>query len=266
MNGRKAFTLIELLVVISIIALLLSILLPALSKVRTQARDVVCRSNLRQWSLACFAYVQDHNYQMEVGQAAGIWMQHLRPYIGLTEATKNDTKDDLNFCPEAIQVRATERGTEGPGLNAGPHSAWGIYNNGSYLNNVAGSYGFNWWMYKHQRDTDMGHNLSKAWERFDARKASEIPLIFDCFFHGAYPEAMHMPATTQTTNAIWEAEDMGWVCIDRHDGYINLVFLDGSVKKVELVDLYTLSWNRKFQSEWQKRISYRYPTWPDWMD
>jgi prepilin-type N-terminal cleavage/methylation domain-containing protein/prepilin-type processing-associated H-X9-DG protein len=56
---RAGFTLVELLVVISIIALLVSILLPSLKKARDQAKDTLCKANLHQLGLSVQYYIQD---------------------------------------------------------------------------------------------------------------------------------------------------------------------------------------------------------------
>lgn len=56
---RCGFTLIELLVVIAIIAVLLAVLMPALNKVKQQAQEMGCRSNLRQYGISLFMYLDD---------------------------------------------------------------------------------------------------------------------------------------------------------------------------------------------------------------
>lgn len=80
----KGFTLIELLVVISIIALLLSVILPSLRKAKEAARRVMCASNLHQWGAVLASYETDNKsrllgtFQWQGGGApypASAWLQ-----------------------------------------------------------------------------------------------------------------------------------------------------------------------------------------------
>lgn len=85
---RRGFTLIELLVVIAIIALLIGILLPALGRARETARDIRCRSNIRQITTALMVYATDYNGRFppvldkapdpETGKLSMIWHDEAR--------------------------------------------------------------------------------------------------------------------------------------------------------------------------------------------
>lgn len=82
---NKAFTLIELLVVISIIAILVGILLPALGAARRSAYKITCGQNQQQMGVALQAYAASHEDRLAVNPAAGL--DFARGYFGIVQAT-----------------------------------------------------------------------------------------------------------------------------------------------------------------------------------
>lgn len=110
----SAFTLVELLVVISIIALLLSVLLPALGKARENARSAVCRSQLKQLGMAVTLYAENNNGYYISNQWAGsgtpsdpnlLWFVRLAPYVASGTKSKNHHASRIFRCPSGQAVK-----------------------------------------------------------------------------------------------------------------------------------------------------------------
>jgi prepilin-type N-terminal cleavage/methylation domain-containing protein/prepilin-type processing-associated H-X9-DG protein len=88
----RAFTLIELLVVISIIALLIGILLPALGAARSSARDMACLSNLRQIGVGIYGYAQEYEETLPISyfDGDGVEAQKTDWVVQITSFMAND--------------------------------------------------------------------------------------------------------------------------------------------------------------------------------
>jgi len=98
MRRSRAFTLIELLVVISIIALLIALLLPALGQAKEAARAAMCASNQRQMGIGLTGYAVETGFYpvgIRISNSSWIWPSLIRQYV-------SDSRDTGMFsCPSA---------------------------------------------------------------------------------------------------------------------------------------------------------------------
>ena len=264
----KGFTLIELLVVIAIIALLLSILMPSLHKVKEQARSVVCLANLRQWANIFVAYGGQNDNRFPVdgtGFTDEYWMTALDGYYDYS-------KGDFRLCPVAHKTRegfkpldvvddTRYQGSLGHTKAVwGPRRHWASFRDGDF-----GSYGANMWVFGlKQGDPGWAGEPQLHWSKMDADGAAIIPVMFDCADFGAQPatgnevegmvnnlglmEEVSLPPPTadimETDWLLGVGRAMYRVAMDRHSMAINASFMDGHAEKVKLIKLWTLQWNR----------------------
>lgn len=118
---RTGFTLIELLVVVAIMAIMASLLLPALTKAREQAQKAACMNNLRQIGLSLFMYAQDFDGRFPVAYETKKWSctRGFSLLTGQINLTSNDREGavylknpEIFICPSTV-LTASETGLLG---------------------------------------------------------------------------------------------------------------------------------------------------------
>jgi prepilin-type N-terminal cleavage/methylation domain-containing protein len=285
------FTLIELLVVISLIALLMAVLLPALNGARKQAKSVVCQSRLRQWATILASYAQDHDgrFPCNVSGSAGTWL--LRgTVLQIASTDPNATQDSLYHvrtrkiacCPLATRGSDEERSLSPldlsdapisidyfaspyviPGSERAGHPAWVMYKPSPRF---VGSYGLNLFLFRPGFRSTLTFVPQSDWRRganvFSLKNQANIPVILDCSSPDGGPPSANEPAPGLSRPSALSA-----FCLRRHGDFTNGVFLDWSVRKIDLKELWTLKWNREFDTAgpWTKAGGVQPEDWPEWM-
>jgi prepilin-type N-terminal cleavage/methylation domain-containing protein len=237
---RKGFTLIELLVVISIIALLMAILMPALARAKKQAKAVACQANLKQWGTIFAMYTDDNNgYFPRRTSDSGRWMDSLRKYYG--------TEPKFRLCPMATKLARPEGATETVLVGGDKYTAWGkLLPVSGRTEGDFGSYGINGWVYVPGVDTLYGKPAEFFLRSAHVKGTTNIPLFLDCWFWCGWPEHTDSPPSYDGQKWAGDADSMQRFCIDRHQHAINAVFLDYSVGKVWLKQLWRIRWSKRF--------------------
>jgi len=234
----------------------MAILVPSLQRVRKQAKAVVCLSNLHQWGLAFSMYANQNEGRMFAAFHGGgtkdseIWGNALRPYY---------TEPDLRLCPAA-----TKPHDEGGTVVFGAYRFSPTRNDGDH---GLGSYGLSTWAGSAPRGVgEVNSYLTKnQWRSVNVKGAGYIPVLADAQWVDGWPTAFDEPP--EYDGEPWSAR--GWstggmrrFCINRHNGFVNGLFMDFSARKIGLKQLWKLNWHRNWTKEASEAGT---PVWPDWM-
>ena len=251
MLNAAGFTLIELLVVIAVIALLMAILLPALGRVRSQARAVVCQSNLRQWGVVFSMYMNDNDGKSFPPVDNDRWPYTLRAYYA--------DGNDLLLCPVATRHEETPDPRIAHRPSVGSTSLPWKLRTRRPERLFCGSYGVNE-DFPGYCTRDYLHPSVEP-----VRASPTIPVLLDCISPFAHAWGYHAPPEYEEEYS--PIENLKHFCIDRHAAHVNGLFLNASVRKIGLKELWILDWGPLFDTAgpWTTAGGVQPGDWPKWM-
>ncbi len=270
MRKGKGFTLIELLVVISVIVLLIALLLPALRKARNQTRAVVCQANLKQWATTIALYTEDNEGNLPKGRGLGLFFllgsRRDSDDPNAPESIQSVDTKGIACCPMAARPGRkrhfgyTISDMHMEGWTGSTFKAWEMTSIGRPFR---GSYGTNGWVFDYYGRSYGPHGrFPPSLNIYSVKDRAKIPLLLDHRLPMSWPhEELCRPPRVAT------AFGQMHFCINRHNEYTNGLFLDWSVRKVGLKELWTLKWYEAFNTanQWTRAGGVKPEDWPEWM-
>ena len=171
--------------------------------------------------------------------------------------------EDMRLCPKAIKPAYPQGLIKPIGSTI---LAWGKFDGSNdTIEGMYGSYGINAWVYNPSTATWKGHDTIKNWRSANVSNPSTVPLFLDCTWMAGCPEPEDPPPLIDGLSSVnLGGDSMARFCMNRHDKYINGVFLDWGIRKIGLKELWKLKWHKTFNTNgyWTKENN---PPWPEWM-